>query len=315
MKRRLAGVLLLPLLLAVPPSAAELRARVSAELEPAAPLRVGEAVNYQLHIESNALSFQGLRVVPPRVAGGLLLADAVSSTKGTRRFRGETWQYVSYRFPVFPRREGRLQLGPAEVSFTASPGFGRPGRDFALSTDAIERVVHSPPAGVDLVARDFAMSRSIEPDRATAMVGDALRVTVTRRLRGAPALLLDPLPLPAAPGCSVYPEAPELSDRSDRGELTGTRIDRFSLVFEAPGAFRLPARELGWLNPVDGSRGTARLPERLIRVSAVTAEGSAGSPPWLTVAATALVGCTALVVALGWRRYRRGAGLAPLNPP
>ena len=66
-----------------------IEATVSSRLAAEAPVLPGERVTYEVEVLSNALSFQGLRVVPPAVTGGLLLSDAASTVQGTRRVAGE----------------------------------------------------------------------------------------------------------------------------------------------------------------------------------------------------------------------------------
>ncbi|HKK22463.1 MAG TPA: hypothetical protein VJ947_02160, partial [Pseudohaliea sp.] len=63
-------------------------ATVSSRLEAPSAVLPGQRVIYEVEILSNALSFQGLRVVPPAVSGGLLLSDAAATVKGTRRVAG-----------------------------------------------------------------------------------------------------------------------------------------------------------------------------------------------------------------------------------
>jgi hypothetical protein len=65
-------------------------------------------------------------------------------------------------------------------------------------------------------------------------------------------MLLPPLPVFQANGLAAYPQAPEVSDKTDRGDLTGERTDSIIWVIEKPGAYNIPGIRFQWWDP--GSR-------------------------------------------------------------
>ncbi|KGE04261.1 BatD family protein [Pseudohaliea rubra] len=288
-------------------------ATVSSRLVAAAPVLPGERVTYEVEVLSNALSFEGLRVVPPAVTGGLLLSDAASTLRGTRRVGGKSLQYVSYRFPVYPRRPGKLWIAPTTVSFTASLGYGQPSRAFHLETAGQTLAVATLPETLPLAAAGLSVSATLDPAGEAVRVGDARTLTITRRLEDAPALLLDPLTLPQLSGVAVYPGIPELIAESARGRLTGVRRDRFTLVFEAAGSAELPALRFPWWDLETGAFRTETLPAFRFKISgavpAVSAEKDGGAR-WMR-GVTVVLALVLLMAALLVAVRRRGAGDEP----
>ena len=288
-----------------------IEATVSSRLTAEAPVLPGERVTYEVEVLSNALSFQGLRVVPPAVTGGLLLSDAANTVQGTRRVAGDSLQYVSYRFPVYPQRPGTLRIAPATVTFTASLGYGQPSRDFRLEAAGQTLAVDPLPGGVPLAAAGLEASATLAPAGGRVRVGDARTLTITRRLEGAPGLLLDPVTVAPLPGVAVYPGRPEVIAESVRGRLTGVRRDRFTLVFQAPGSAELPALRFPWWDLESGAARVATLPALRFDIAGPPdassgADGGAGRRRAVAVAAVAAVLTIVGVVAL--RRRALGGG-------
>src|SRR5262249_20189656 len=79
---------------------------------------------------------------------------------------------------------------------------------------------------------------------------DAVIRTVTIEADGIPAMLLPEIRFTAPDGLAVYADQPSLQDRSDRRTdvLTATRIDRATFMLQKPGAYVLPAIDIGWWN-------------------------------------------------------------------
>lgn len=50
-----------------------------------------------------------------------------------------------------------------------------------------------------------------------------------------------------------YPEAPQVQDRVDRGDLTGERTDRVTWIVERPGSCQWPDIDIQWWDPAEAS--------------------------------------------------------------
>lgn len=50
----------------------------------------------------------------------------------------------------------------------------------------------------------------------------------------------------APDGVGIYPDAPLVEDRVERGSVEGVRTDKVTYVFEKPGTYALPALSQPW---------------------------------------------------------------------
>lgn len=63
-------------------------------------------------------------------------------------------------------------------------------------------------------------------------------------------MVFAPLPPFEVDGLGVYSDAPAVEDRVNRGDLTGQRVDRITVVCESPGVYTLPGLQFQWWDPV-----------------------------------------------------------------
>ena len=86
----------------------------------------------------------------------------------------------------------------------------------------------------------------------TLKVGEAFTRTITMTVKDSIAMLLPPLPFEAVEGLGVYPAQPQVTDKAERGQYTGTRVESVTYVMEKPGDYHLPQITIHWW---DTSRG------------------------------------------------------------
>lgn len=313
-KRAFRGWCLLGLilqLLALPAMAVDARVRAALELE--GDPWVGQQVVLKVELLSNGVSFGGQRIQLPDVPGALVLEDAVTTVKLTEKVDGETWQVLSYLYPMFAQRAGPIELGPVAVAFEVAEGYGSEAKSFALQTEALSFEVRSPP-GVDDPARlvtttEFTLKVNVTPEPAAPKVGDALTRTITRTAPAVAGMAFAPLPTPSIPGVAVYPKSPEVDDRSNRGELVGTRIESVTYVLQQAGTLIIPGMALQWWDPVAERLHTETIPALELAV-AVNPDLSPRFDPLEQVAVLAADHPWALsagvigIVAMFWAAFR-----------
>jgi len=142
------------------------------------------------------------------------------------------------------------------VRFNTSAGFGKPEKAFEFQTEPLQLTVKLPPGvkeGALLVTTaSFALYHDWQPESGAAKTGDAFTLTVRRRAKDISAMLLPPLPVfhaEGAEGLAAYPQPPEVNDKTNRGDLTGERIDSIIWVAEKPGSYNIPGIRFQWWDP------------------------------------------------------------------
>jgi len=226
---------------------------VRTTLATAGPFWVGQAVTVHVDLLATGFTFSNQHFDLPEVPGALVLQPDTNALKLSEQNDGETWQILRYDFNIFPQRTGTLQVPEIGVAFSVSAGYGKPERDFQFTTESMNVEVELPPgakAGETLVTSTaFAAKQSWQPNPEGLKVGDALTRRITLRADDIPGMVLPPITPPKISGLAIYPDQPQVQDKSDRGELEGERIESHTFVFQQSGSYEIPGAQIRWWNP------------------------------------------------------------------
>ncbi|MBT8072866.1 MAG: hypothetical protein HKP21_04070, partial [Xanthomonadales bacterium] len=107
---------------------------------------------------------------------------------------------------------------------------------------------------------------------------DALTLTVSRSAADVAAMLLPSLPVFRTEGLAAYPQAPEISDRTNRGDLTGVRTDSIIWVIERAGKYEIPGIRFQWWDPVRNELQQRIVPGLSFDVPAPASQGDNTGP-------------------------------------
>jgi len=232
------------------------KAGVAASIDTSGDTWSGQQVTLNLDLKTTGFSFSNAHFNLPEVSGAFLMQTDTTTIKLSENAGGKTWQVLRYPLALYPQRSGQLDIPSIAVRFTTSSGYGSAEKSFEFQTEPLQLTVKSPP-GVkegDLVisTTSFKLEYDWQPESGTARSGDAFTLTVTRRANDISGMLLPPLPIFQVNGLAAYPQAPQVSDKTDRGDLTGERIDSIIWVIEKPGTYNIPGIRFQWWDP--GSR-------------------------------------------------------------
>lgn len=229
---------------------------------------VGEKAAVYLELWTRQLSFADQSFALPEAEGGFLMQPDSTTVKLTERRGSETWQGLRYYLALYPQRAGQIEIPPFEVRFSTLEGFGSESQDHVFRTEPVSVAARMPPGatpGSLLVStRDFRLRGGWEPapadeDGLELKTGDALVLELRREAAEVPGMVFAPLPEPDIDGLGVYVDTPSVDDRISRGQLTGSRTDRITLVCERPGRYSLPEFRFQWWDP-----GSERLHEEVV---------------------------------------------------
>ena len=282
MKRRLTELLCLALLLKAG-SLAALQGEVRFLPATDEPVWVGQELELYLELWTNGLSFSDQRFVLPEIRGAFLLQPDASTLKLTETRRGETWQGLRYTLLLYPQRAGRLEVPAFDVSFRSRAVFGTEPESFLFRTTSLEIPARLPP-GADpnsllVTTDDFTVEfdwrpRAGEEGSLQLEVGDALTLEVRRSALAVPGMVFTPLPAFDIPGLAVYADPPQVMDRVNRGELSGSRLDRVTFICEQEGRYEIPELKFQWWDPDGRTLSEQILPALSLEVTPSAAWGS-----------------------------------------
>lgn len=219
------------------------------------------------------------RVAPPVIPGAQIFRFETQAVTMTEQIDGDSYSGKRFEFAVYPRRGGNLTVPPASVTL-----FDRQQNETGTIMSPAARLTVSVPPGLDasrpvIASTEVTMTEQWSPAPTTPFkTGDALRRTVTRRAVDVPGLAMPEFDFTAPEGVRVYVDAPGITDKTDRGSLTGERIDRATYVFEAAGAYALSALSQPWWDLDHKTAHTIALRGLMLNVTATAGTEGAASP-------------------------------------
>ncbi len=233
----------------------DIKAGVSIGIEQEQEIWVGQQVTVNLDLKTTGFSFSDTLFNLPEVNGAFLMQTDTTTIKISKTVDGQDWQIIRYPLALYPQKAGQLEVPPINVRFSSSAGFGSTKQDFEFQSEPLALTVKQPP-GVkpgDLVitTTSFALDHNWLPKSEILHAGDAITLTVTRRANDISAMLLPPLPVFRNTGLAAYPQAPDVSDKTNRGDLTGERVDTIIWIVEKPGIYEIPGIRFQWWDPVN----------------------------------------------------------------
>ncbi|WEK49679.1 MAG: hypothetical protein P0Y66_18535 [Candidatus Kaistia colombiensis] len=265
--------------------------------------------------------FPGDMPHPPRVAipdmpGAQVMRFETQATTIRDTIDGTNFVGQRFEFAVFPRRGGALAIPPASVTLLDRAG----APTGSASGQAVQETILIPD-GIDantvvVATEKLTLGQNWNPEPGQALhAGDALVRTITRTAADIPALAMRDLVFAAPDGVRVYVDAPQNQDQSERGTITGKRVDRATYVFEKAGTFALPAVSQPWWNLAGKQAETASGAAATVTVAAGAAPTAAGDAaaaassvrPAIVAAIAALVVLAGLALAGIGPRWRRRA--------
>ena len=249
-----------------------IEARVRAGIKAGETTWVGQQVGLYVDIMTNGVRFGGQRIRLPEVPGALILEDAVSTVRLNEQIDGESWQILRYVYPMFVQREGQIEIKSINAEFNVYETFTSQPIAVEKASKEISLQVKRPPGVTDtrtlVSTSDFSISVTVSPEPESLIVGDALTQTVTRRASDVSGMAFAPIVVAEVSGIAAYPKVPDVDDRHNRGELTGTRVDSVTYVLEQVGEFEIPETRLLWWNPKSGRLNTETIPALSLTVEA-----------------------------------------------
>ncbi|MES2708012.1 MAG: hypothetical protein V4726_15580 [Verrucomicrobiota bacterium] len=254
--------------------------RVRTSLPDQGELRVGQRVSFIVELLVPGY-FSGSAAFDLPAPGGLLLIPPVGNpVVSSEEIGGVNYTVQRHELSVFSRRAGERTIPPFPVRFA----FKRQPLDkisvpAKMSTEAITFTASLPPGaehlGSLISARNLEAVESWKPEPGKAKAGDAFTRTITFTAPEVPAMAFPPFPAGKIDGLGIYPKAPEVLDHSERGELTGKRVDTVTYLCQRAGQFTIPATRLTWFDLDSKQLKTIDFPARTLDVAANPALASA----------------------------------------
>ena len=232
---------------------AQVRTRLASE----SPSWVGQKVSLTIDLMSSTF-FSGTPSFDiPEIPGVIILKVAGSPVVGSETIDGESWSIQQHSFSIYAHRAGRITIPSFPVRFSVAPAFGKPPELQRLTTDPVSFEAKLPPGaeGLSLLIAtselvvDDQWDPAIPDDNKIGLeVGDAIERRISLRANEVPGMALPRIEVPSVDGLATYNQTSKLSDREERGALTGVRIESMTYVCERAGLYVLSQIDIPWWN-------------------------------------------------------------------
>jgi len=191
------------------------------------------------------------KVSDVEVKSAYLMRLESQGTRLSETIEGDSYTGQRYEFLLFAQRPGSLTIPPTTVDVEIKIwGAGGGSRIERMVLPPVEFVARTPPGAEDLrgLISTSSLTAKQNWDRETTnlTVGDAIRRRISFRAEDVSGMAFAPMRYGDIEGLGIYPGEPAVEDKFARGDLTGTRVETVTYVFEHSGDIEIPGIDLAW---------------------------------------------------------------------
>ncbi|WP_223421500.1 BatD family protein [Tateyamaria pelophila] len=224
---------------------------------------------YLLRIEVLVPTFMPSAPVFPtfEMPGLIVRLPEKSTLPVSEKIDGDTWSGVTRTYRIYPTRAGEIEISAQTLSLVYKNT--DTNEDVSLTVDVpattIRATVPQGARALDplIIAQEVTIDQSWQVAEGALAVGDAVVRALDISVDGASALFVPPL-LDTAPPRSdsvqpedadaealpflAYPEDAKVTEKIERGVMSGTRHEQVSYIAQAGGGVVFPDITLRWYN-------------------------------------------------------------------
>lgn len=258
------------------------RTLVVAEVEPARiqikeqTWWVGQQVPFTVQLRAPG-SFSGAAMFSLPEIPRVVIIKTGSPVVSSEEIEGKTWFVQTHDFALFSQQSGTVTIPEFTVRFSHKDGFTGPVHDQSAQVPAAQVKIERPPGNL---ARDFLVTTNSyklterwDPQPGATEQGAVFQRTITQQADQVTGMALAPPPEGVPAGVRLYLGQPTVSDKTERGDFIGTRVDTLTYQLQEAGTWTLPAIRYQWWDPEKKAFGSQTLPAVTFQVKAMkTAE-------------------------------------------
>lgn len=238
--------------------------QISSSLQPIENIVAGQKIEMAIDIATDRWFAGGTRLRLPEVAGLIILQTNDFASNSTEQREGQTWVIQRWTLDIYPQRSGAFSIPP--VSATVKVNNESSG---VVGGTLYSPAVHfqaSLPADLDstqqwVASPTFSVTQRFDKELDAIQPGDAILREVVFEATEVMAMMLPSLDTDKGAGLVAYPQAPVLTNNSNRGTTTAKRVDRITYIAESVGQYLLPAQSYYWWDTRTQELRTRLLPE------------------------------------------------------
>jgi hypothetical protein len=252
---------------------------------------VGQKVLLRVDVLANDGWAQLKKIHEIEVDGAYVLRLETQGTRLSEVIDGGSYTGQRYEFMIFAQREGRFTIPPVPVDVEVTRwGSGAGKQAQRMSLPAVEFTVQTPPGAQGIrgliSTTDLRATQTWDPEPDELTVGDAIERTITLHAADVSGMAFTPMRYNEIETLGIYPGEPTVDDKFNRGDLSGTRVETVTYVFERPGQIEIPGITLSWWDVQSAKLQRIELPGISVEVIAgaeAESEVAAAAPQQLSM--------------------------------
>ena len=216
---------------------------------------VGQPLIISIEVATSRWFSKGTQVNNFSLLDTVILANSNVLINGSKRVDGESWSTQITEITLYPTRSGEYQLPSIDVSVSINTDevgavsgtlSTLPNTFLITLPDELVNIEHF------VVSPDFTVAVNSDFDESqTYIIGDAITRIVMLTATNTPAMMLPPILSLSTPsnkieGLSIYQKPAQVFDKSNRGNLVGTRVETATYIFERAGEYSIPDKIVYW---------------------------------------------------------------------
>ncbi|KGJ89643.1 BatD family protein [Colwellia psychrerythraea] len=240
---------------------------------------VGQALVVSIEVATNRWFATGTRVQSFTLTDVVMQTNNITTINGSKRVKGQSWATQTHEITLYPTLAGSYLL--PEIKVDVSVNTENDGIiSGVLMTQEAGFTINLPEAliGIDnfIVSPEVSLSIDGQFDSDNPYsIGEAITQTITITASNTPAMMIPEVNLTniskanekITEGISIYHKPAKVFDKSNRGTLSGSRVESFTYIFEKPGDYVLAEQILYWWNSQTNTLETLQIPASSWRVS------------------------------------------------
>jgi hypothetical protein len=252
---------------------------------------VGQKVLLRVDVLANDGWAQLKKIHEIEVDGAYVLRLETQGTRLSEVIDGGSYTGQRYEFMIFAQREGKFTIPPVPVDVEVTRwGSGAGKQAQRMSLPAVEFTVQTPPGAQGIrgliSTTDLRATQTWDPEPDELTVGDAIERTITLHAADVSGMAFTPMRYNEIETLGIYPGEPTVDDKFNRGDLSGTRVETVTYVFERPGQIEIPGITLSWWDVQSAKLQRIELPGISVEVIAgaeAESEVAAAAPQQLSM--------------------------------
>ena len=252
---------------------------------------VGQKVLLRVDVLANDGWAQLKKIHEIEVDGAYVLRLETQGTRLSEVIDGGSYTGQRYEFMIFAQREGKFTIPPVPVDVEVTRwGSGAGKQAQRMSLAAVEFTVQTPPGAQGIrgliSTTDLRATQTWDPEPDELTVGDAIERTITLHAADVSGMAFTPMRYNEIETLGIYPGEPTVDDKFNRGDLSGTRVETVTYVFERPGQIEIPGITLSWWDVQSAKLQRIELPGISVEVIAgaeAESEVAAAAPQQLSM--------------------------------